>query len=143
MRIRRILASDIKHIFVWRNHDKIRENFFDSNEITFTDHEKWVLSMINSIKNELLLVSIERNDVGVVRFDLSETIAEVSIYLNPDFIGKGLGFNVLEIGLNWLKSHCEKVNEVRSKILPSNLPSIKIFEKAGFNVDHICYKTEI
>lgn len=143
MDVRSVRIEDGKLLYEWRNHPKVKKYFFDSDDLSFSSHMIWLESTLASECRKLLLVYNANADIGVLRYDLVGKKADVSIYLNPLFIGKGLGRVVLESGTTWLKQNCSEVNLVRAKILPDNNASIKTFESVGFLKTFIQYEMEI
>jgi L-amino acid N-acyltransferase YncA len=84
--------------------------------------------------DRLLLIAYKGADaVGTVRLDVVDKgILEVSININPEMRGKGLGQVVLQRA-------CEKgfslgANRLLAKVKQENAASIKIFEKVGFKL---------
>lgn len=58
--------------------------------------------------------------------------AEVSLYLHPDFRGKGLGYKFLLTGLEHVRQ--AGVKNVLALVFASNRQSTKLFSKAGFEI---------
>ena len=58
------------------------------------------------------------------------TTAEISIYLHPDHRGRKLGKEILQYSI----SQCPRlgVRQLLGFIFAHNIPSIKLFEQAGF-----------
>ncbi|MBO9673271.1 MAG: N-acetyltransferase [Sphingobacteriaceae bacterium] len=59
-------------------------------------------------------------------------VAEVSVYVDPEFSGRGIGFSLL-IALTIL-SEGQGIWTLQAGIFPENLGSLKIHEKAGFRI---------
>jgi RimJ/RimL family protein N-acetyltransferase len=59
-------------------------------------------------------------------------IAEVSIYLDPARIGKGLGTEILRDGIEWARRSLPEVKQFQANIRENNKASIRLFEKIGF-----------
>jgi len=57
-------------------------------------------------------------------------VAEVSVYVDPAFSGKGIGYYLLNHLIN--ASEAEGIWTLQAGIFPENLASLKIHEKAGF-----------
>lgn len=68
--------------------------------------------------------------IGALRFNRDEDGIEISIVIDEMERGKGYGLEVLNEASGWLGE--QGVYEVIAKIKESNIPSIKIFEKAGY-----------
>jgi len=132
--LRRVSMDDKEILLKWANDPVTRQNSFDSNTITFPEHEKWFQDKLDN-KGEVMLMAVDQGKgVGHIRFCLENGQAEVNINVAPDERGKGYGTALLKIAVPWLLEH-HGAQKVIAHIKPDNLPSIKTFQKAGF---HIC-----
>lgn len=97
-------------------------------------HVAWWHRSIANAQLALLIGFLEERAFGVVRFDFdAPESAVISIYLDPEMTGKGMGRALLVAGLNWLKkNHSEKIS-VSAEILPENSASLYAFQAAGFS----------
>ncbi len=70
----------------------------------------------------------------MVRFDVDEegTSAEVSINLNPEARGRGLGYPSLVSGISAFAAERSGVVRIVATIRATNAASLAIFSKAGF-----------
>lgn len=130
--LRRANITDMEAIFNWRNDPKIRQSSFNSERISWENHVRWFKQIIVSRQHHLLIGEIEHQPVGVLRYDIQNTIVEVSIYLIPGMEGQGLGNRLLLAGNDWVKSHLPAIKKIEAKILSDNKISLKTFTKAGF-----------
>ncbi|MFN8370972.1 MAG: GNAT family N-acetyltransferase [Bacteriovoracaceae bacterium] len=137
--IRKATLNDCKMIFDWRNHPTIRKISLNSDELNYDDHVKWFEKVVISNRQLLLVASLNNTPCGVVRFDCEKSTAQISIYLSPDFIGKGIGTSVLAKSETWLKLNQPEINSIKAQVLPDNLPSKKMFEKQNYKLTHLEY----
>jgi len=86
----------------------------------------------------LLICSDDRgNSLGLVRFDLAEDEATISINLNPIARGRGLaGFIIIRTVDLLFKRY--NISRVSAFIKPQNLRSVTAFERAGFSMKGHC-----
>jgi UDP-2,4-diacetamido-2,4,6-trideoxy-beta-L-altropyranose hydrolase len=134
LKIRLASIEDIHSIFEWRNHPDIRAISRNKQTIDWNKHEAWFEQVLIKDDIKLLLISANQKDVGVVRFDLSGSIAEISIYLVPDMLQKGLGTKLLDVSEKWLQLHHPEINEVTAEVLDCNSKSKHFFIKNGYVV---------
>lgn len=134
MKIQKIQKKDSLDIWLWRNDKK--SIFFSKNKkkITLESHSKWFEKNLNSKKTKFYLGSIvkknRRKKIGVVRFDIKNKYALVSINLNPVMRGKGLSYILLAAGIKkFLKF---KKIKLIAEIKKNNFASINCFYKNGF-----------
>lgn len=130
--IRLANAADSKNIFSWRNHPTIRKHSVSSNEIEWVEHEKWYANRCEQPHHPILIGHIQQQPIGVVRFDIRENFADVSIYRVPDSGHPGIGENLLFEAEVWLKRNHPYVVAVHACVLQANQRSKKLFEKSHY-----------
>lgn len=72
--------------------------------------------------------------IGVVFMSIDNTIAKISINLNPSHRGKGLGSILLKSSMLNARKSLPKLRKFSAEIKNSNAASIKIFAKNGFKL---------
>lgn len=133
--------EDSAALFNWRNDARIRAVSRSSAPIEPAGHEAWLHSVLQD-KNRLLLIGEEGGTpVGVVRFDVAEHMAEVSIYLVPDVTGKGHA--LLLSAENWLRRHHPHIQQLNAEVLADNIPSHRLFQRAGYTQLHTQYTKKV
>lgn len=130
--LRLVTEADCQLIFQWRNHEKVRRYSFHSEEISFSQHQQWFQNALNNVDHVILIAELNKQALGVFRLYQHDETAEVSIYLNPDLIGQGLGRSLLNAGIIWVKKNLHKIATLKARIMSDNMASIHIFEKCGF-----------
>jgi RimJ/RimL family protein N-acetyltransferase len=130
--IRLANTADSKNIFSWRNHPTIRNHSLSSNEIEWSEHEKWYANRCGQANHPILIGQIKGQDIGVVRFDIRENFADVSIYRVPDSGHHGTGHKLLREAEAWLKLNHPHVVAVHALVLQENQRSKKLFEKSHY-----------
>jgi len=126
--------EDCKKIYDWRNHPKIREISFSSEEIIFADHEKWFYDMIKNPKRTLFIIMNEKSkDIGNVRIDKKEGYALINILIDGNFINKGKGTLALKKSAEVYFNNFD-VPYIVAEIRKDNIASIKSFVKAGYKL---------
>ncbi len=119
--------ADSKNIFTWRNHPRIRSSSISSDEVQWVEHEKWFDQRCGQFNHPILIGEVEKKPIGVVRFDIRENFAEVSIYLVPESGNHGLGRTLLSEAEGWLKKNHPYVVAVHAHVLQENETSKKLF----------------
>ena len=134
MLVRKIIKQDLLDLWLWRNDKK--SIFFSKNQtkITFESHKKWFKKNLtnNRVKFYLgyLIEKNEKKKIGVVRFDIKNKYALVSINLNPIMRSKGLSYTLLAAAIK--KFLRFKKTKLIAEIKNNNLASIKCFLKSNF-----------
>lgn len=118
--------------FEWRNAPEIRSASFDDKLISLDEHQRWFRSVLKDPTRHLLIAECADKPIGVLRYDVVENEAEVSIFILSGLAGQGLGARLLQEGSLWLERSLPQIAKVRARILPGNLASRKAFLKAGY-----------
>lgn len=141
--IRKARPEDLKQLFQWRNHSSIRAVSRDAKLIDWQDHKRWFASVLTDSAKILLIGQRADIPVGVVRFDVQNDEAEISIYLVPNLASPGLGRNLLQSAEQWLVANHSGINKVRAHVLGSNERSQKLFSGAGYQIESTCYSKSL
>ena len=147
IKINTCTISDCKDIWLWRNNQIVRINSFNDKKIEWSDHQNWFKKSLNDPKSILLIATNTQNKkLGLVRFNENNKYqSEVSINLNPDYIGKKLSKSVLSKAISFYKK--KKFAILIAKVKHSNFASIKCFESCDFSLqekknDYLIYKNK-
>lgn len=134
MIIQKIKKKNSLDVWLWRN-DPI-SIFYSKNKkkITLEAHNKWFHKSLKDkkIKSYIgyLVENNKKKKIGVVRFDIKNKYALVSINLNPIMRGKGLSYDLLAAGVKKILKF--KKIKLIAQIKNNNFPSIKCFLKNRF-----------
>lgn len=123
--------SDKDILLEWRNNIKVREKSFNSRIISKEEHEKWFNEALTRKDVILLIGVLDKKRIGVVRFNINEKIAKISVNVEPESTGKGFGPILILKGLKFLFENTE-CEEIIAEIKVDNIVSIKAFSKSGF-----------
>lgn len=134
--IRRAEVNDSISIFHWRNDEKIRNVSKSSEIIPLTDHQNWFENVLRNTNCELLIGRLLNQVVGVVRFDIEENSAEVSIYLVPNSGFSGYGRSLLLSAEKWLKKNRPEVTALRAFVMRENTSSEKLFIDLNYQLNN-------
>ena len=133
--VRRVVENDSEVIFKWRNDDLTRKMFRTSELVEWGGHSKWLETTLANPNRCLLMCETEQGTpIAVVRFDVEDRRAELSINLSPLQRGKGFAPKCLSLGIEYFGKHYPFVLELVAEIKTINLPSRNSFERVGFLV---------
>jgi UDP-2,4-diacetamido-2,4,6-trideoxy-beta-L-altropyranose hydrolase len=127
-------AKDAQAIFNWRNHRLVRNHSGNTQEINWEEHRKWFEQRLSDTSGPILIGEVNSQPVGVVRFDIANQEAKVSIYLVPESGIRGWGGCLLEQAENWLRQHYPEVVKLHAQVLTNNEPSKKLFDRLNYNM---------
>jgi len=132
LQLRLVSENDFERVFHWRNHIKTRKFSFHSDPISLEEHHNWFFEKLMSTQCILLIGFIENDPIGVLRYDIEESTAAVSVYLNPDKHGFGYGAMLLRKGEDWVRLHHPNIKELTAEVLTENFASMNVFNETGY-----------
>jgi UDP-2,4-diacetamido-2,4,6-trideoxy-beta-L-altropyranose hydrolase len=130
--VRRARAEDAELVYAWRNDARTWRHFRHPGNIGHAEHLAWWRRTLDDSHRRLLIASCGDVAVGTLRFDIDDGVAEVSIYLDPDLTGLGLGARMLSVGQRWIAADMPRLTHLRAEILEANKSSATVFNSAGF-----------
>jgi UDP-2,4-diacetamido-2,4,6-trideoxy-beta-L-altropyranose hydrolase len=130
--VRPARAADATLLFGWRNDERTRRQSFDPRPLDPVGHVDWLNNVLGDEERSLLLVSRAGRDVACVRFDCAAERATVSIYLDPDLHGRGIGASALMAAIDWLREARPEIRLVEADVLAANQTSHALFVSVGF-----------
>lgn len=131
--IRRGDAEDALIVWPWRNNETTRRHFFDPTPVSLETHLAWWARSLSDPNRVLLLGKFDDQKFGVIRYDFTKHAqATISIYLDPEMTGQGLGQKLLRAGQDWLRQNHQEIETVIAEITPQNVASKRAFLAAGF-----------
>lgn len=130
--VRPVERADMSVIFKWRNHPATRETSHDNKEIAWETHVNWLVKSLGNSQRLLLIAEIGKYPVGVIRFDLHENDAELSIYLDPDAHALGLGKQLLRAGEVSALRQWSHLRTFVAEVLEYNIGSRQLFISANY-----------
>lgn len=137
--VRKARQEDSEHLFSWRNHPTTRAVSRNTHLINWKDHQHWFASVLSAPNRLLLIGQRDGESLGVVRFDIQNDQAEVSIYLVPEIKKPGSGSDLLQSAETWLAQNYPQINLLLANVLGANMPSHRLFLAAGYEVESTAY----
>ena len=139
MYIRLVNKRDCLELWKWRNDCETIANSVSKSAVSYPSHFKWFNNMINKADSEIFIAydKKEKTKIGMVRFEKKyRKVVEVSINMNPDFRGRGLGKKFLCSSMAKFLQKTPGFN-INARVLIDNYRSKRLFESCGFVVTSI------
>ncbi len=133
VKVREAEPEDSARIFAWRNSASIRNVSRDASPIARKTHDEWFVSVLEDPLRQVLIGELSDEAVGVVRFDMHDHEAEISIYLAPEQQGRGLGIELLLAAESWLIKKEPEMTLLKAEVLSDNQKSRSLFKAAGYS----------
>ena len=121
MKIRLAKFEDAQTLFDWRNDALTREMSRNNSHVDWADHVVWLMRRLEF--PGLHIAEVDGNPVATFRVDGDE----ISYTVAPAQRNNGVGLTMLRIAR-------KMYGPLRAEIFSKNAASIKIAEKAGFDV---------
>lgn len=137
---RQAREDDCPLIWEWANEAETRSMSFSSKPISWEEHVRWFAERMNDPKHVFfVLLTINDEPVGQVRYAIDGREAVVSMSISSKFRGRGYGNQGIRMtGEELFKNN--EIDVIRAHIKPGNLKSVEAFTKAGFRKDNIMDK---
>jgi UDP-2,4-diacetamido-2,4,6-trideoxy-beta-L-altropyranose hydrolase len=133
MQLRPATIEDGRRLHDWRNHPDVRAVSKNRDPIPLNAHMGWLARRLADDSGALFVAWIGDTAVGSIRFDrLSAGVLEVSLYLDPDLIGLGLGPHMLAAGEIAMLTRSAGDLVFTASVLPDNAMSSRLFVGAGY-----------
>jgi UDP-2,4-diacetamido-2,4,6-trideoxy-beta-L-altropyranose hydrolase len=132
LKVRCATNADSGLLFEWRNSPKIRAVSASKHPVELASHQAWLDRVISSADKELIIIETLTSPVAVIRYDLSQAQAVVSIYLVPGMENKGLGQAALAFSETWIRDLHPEIKDIRALVLTDNIPSHQLFINSGY-----------
>lgn len=137
--LRKATLDDMQKVYNWRNHINIRKCSRNNEEIDFQQHQRWFREVLDDQNRLLLIGSVDKRDVAVLRYDIDNNKAEISVFLAPDEMGKGYGKALLAAGEKYIVANRPDVESVIAEVMAENKVSQKLFESSGYALNAMQY----
>jgi UDP-2,4-diacetamido-2,4,6-trideoxy-beta-L-altropyranose hydrolase len=131
--LRPATIDDAAVAHAWRNDARTLRHFRDPEPVSWDQHLGWWRRTLDDVQRRLLIARCGNKAVGSVRFDFTGDSAEISLYIDPELTGLGLGKAMLEASQRWITAQAPRINRVVAEVLPGNTASAGAFRAAGFS----------
>jgi UDP-2,4-diacetamido-2,4,6-trideoxy-beta-L-altropyranose hydrolase len=143
IQIREATAADASGLFEWRNHESVRRMSRQPDAIAWPAHEAWLHGVLADRDRLLVIGEREGAAVGVVRFDVADDRAEVSIYRVPGTGEPGIGSSVLAAAEQWLSARRPELALLTAEVLGENERSHHLFRSTGYRLRSARYEKRL
>jgi RimJ/RimL family protein N-acetyltransferase len=143
IQLREAVAADARPMFEWRNHDSVRLMSRRQEPVNWAQHEAWLTGVEGDANRVLLIGERHGQPLGVVRFDVHDGNAEVSIYRVPGASEPGLGARLLRAAERWLAVRRPDVARLTAEVLDGNERSHRLFRSAGYETRSSIYEKRV
>lgn len=136
--IRKVQSGDENSIFSLSNQPSIRKWSFHGQVISRETHHQWFSKIINDKTCIFLVAVLHDKIIGQIRLTIKNKKALISLSVDEQFIGQGVGSLLIKKGIIFLKKEKKDITKIIAQIKNDNDQSIRFFKKNGF-----CFKSTI
>lgn len=131
--LRIVLPTDIHILFELANDTTTRENSFNTNEITWQEHEQWFNSKLQD-KDCRMYIAQDGGEsvVGQIRVERKDCTGIISLNVSSEHRGQGHGTEMLCQIIKLYEQGTFSVCQMSGRVKISNIASQKAFLKANF-----------
>ncbi|GAB5516815.1 UDP-2,4-diacetamido-2,4,6-trideoxy-beta-L-altropyranose hydrolase [Rhodopirellula baltica] len=123
--------DDCKQYFDWANDSEVRTNSLNPEKIPWEAHLAWFTSKIDSAESNLFVAMLEDSAIGQIRFDKDDANTwEIDFSVSRNFRGKGIGIDLLRLGVARQRRQNDQV--IKARVKTTNQRSMNCFERLGF-----------
>jgi RimJ/RimL family protein N-acetyltransferase len=142
--LRRATLEDGVQLHAWRNHPSVRAVSGNGEPIPLDGHMNWLVRKISADDCRLYVGEIGTAAIGSIRFDRLDTgHLEVSLYLDPDLQGLGLGPHLLLAGEREVAKEWSDAATLVASVMPDNEISASLFLGCGYSGGSLSYSKAI
>lgn len=129
--------ADLQIIFEWIQDPEVRAAAMNTEPISLETHTSWFQNKLNDPQSTYWMIESRSHQkpLGQIRFDRrSSAAADIGIVIAPEARGRGLGAKVLSMATQKYFDVHEDILWIDAWVKISNPASVKIFERAGFQI---------
>ncbi|CAK0752928.1 hypothetical protein CCP3SC1_2140002 [Gammaproteobacteria bacterium] len=132
LHLRPVEDTDREQLWIWSNDPEVRARSFNSRPIPWEAHCHWFSTRLaDHFWKAWIGIDSSYSPVGVVRFQVRETRAEIGVSVAIEARGRGFGRALITQGCTALFQTLPIV-AVDALIKPDNIPSLVAFRASGF-----------
>lgn len=132
LRLRPARPADSDRLFAWRN-DEVSVRFSATGRgVRRGEHERWLTARLQDPATRIWIAERDGTTVGMARLDVANATGEVSIAVDAQARGSGVGGALLGTLRAMLRGDLQ-CTRVVAKVHRENVASMKVFTRDGFH----------
>jgi UDP-2,4-diacetamido-2,4,6-trideoxy-beta-L-altropyranose hydrolase len=144
LQVRPARLGDAQPLHHWRNHPAVRAVSIQGEAIAWPSHLAWLGAVLAAPDRWLFMGEVGAVPVGSIRWDRTRAgELTVSLSLDPDLLGLGLGPHLLLAGEQAVASRLGSAFTALATVLPGNTASQRLFEVCGYQGGPLQYSKTI
>ncbi len=129
--LRNATMEDAWILYEWVNENEVRKNSFQTQEIQWEEHRKWLQKKLESESCDIYICMFNDMPIGQVRVDRDEDekMGYIDYSVQSDYRGRGHGTKMIrcmEMQLN------HKYDVLKAYVKKQNIASRMLFKNSGY-----------
>lgn len=142
-RLRPVKDTDKNLLFEWANDCEVRNNSFNQEQISWTDHNNWFDKAINDKDISIYILMEDEEPIGQCRIDVDEHgYAEIDYSITESRRGEGLGNLIIDLLIDEVYKK-QNIKKLIGKVRSQNNASMRCFESNGFTDSYHVYELQL
>lgn len=141
--LRRAELTDIDLLYEWTNDPVVRTNSFNSENISYNDHQKWFASMMADENIIQYILMADSTPVGQIRITIEGNTAEIGYSISERYRQKGYGQKILNLLQKEVERDFSHIDMLIAKVKPENIASNKLFKREDYEMKYIYFSKKI
>lgn len=122
-------------IYHWRNHPEVRKWMYNQAPIQMEDHFRYLAQLNNQHQTFYWLVGDKGKPLGVIKLNCEGRYSgEWGFYLNPDYMGSGMGVNLVYHAINFFFNKLD-IKSLYGYVRVENREALKLHDLFGISED--------
>lgn len=130
--LREATADDRDILFAWTNDEKVRQNSFSANPVSYEEHIKWFEKIMDDCNVIQWIFQEDGKPIGQIRFSINGETAEVGYSICAEYRGRGMGTLMLQMAAEKIHEENPKIKKIIAKVKTGNEVSRKAFLSNGY-----------
>ena len=135
LNIRPADAGDVLDLWTWRNDLDARRMAFQTMPLPLASHMHWFEATMRSAHVKMYIGEQGDEKIGMVRFDVSDASALVSVNISPAWRNRGIARQLLRKTIQHFERYHSGI-ALRAQIRSENRASQKVFAALGFVLEN-------
>lgn len=141
--LRNIQEADKDLLFAWANEEEVRKNSFSGHKISYEEHCRWFLEIMQNHAYRQYIYMSKDVPVGQIRLHITGDTAEVSYSIGAGYRGRGYAKKMLACLCGQVTEEEPQIRILTAKVKAGNNRSKSVFLNAGFSAKYELFALEL
>lgn len=135
--------TDRDLLFAWANEKEVRRNSFSKKQITYEEHSRWFLKIMQDDAYRQYIYMVGQVPAGQVRLQITGDTAEISYSISAGYRGKGHGKKMLDCLREQVVRQEPQIRTLTARVKTGNDKSKRVFLNMGFSDKYELFELEL